>query len=107
MRGCCSAIAAGVEIVDLTDENGEFLMKMDRMQGLPAGTYKVTISGPVALPPLPSKPVNGTIPPKPPSPPSPVRRTIPARYGRIATSGLTATVKQGENPPFKFDLPKQ
>ena len=72
------------------------------MTALPVGTYKVVI-GPMLTKGF--QPVDKVryVGPAPKFPPSP----IPKRYAGIATSGLTATVKQGDNPPFKFDLPKQ
>jgi hypothetical protein len=64
--------------------------------GLPPGSYRVAISPtvvgsgetPLAGKPLPEAPAN----------------LIPARYSDFKTSGLTAAVKAGANPPFEFAL---
>lgn len=93
------------------------------LSGAPAGDYKVIITKPVP-PEGPStsdmqnmspearqaammKMMQGTLPsehngstPKPAKPKS----EVPEKYGKVETSGLTATVLSGENEPKEFKL---
>ncbi len=71
--------------------DGCFVFYTARGAGLPLGEYRVSVSGPVAQPPMPGAP---------PPPPLPQVR-IPTRYLRPETSGLMLTVSEGENP---FDI---
>lgn len=82
-----------------TIENGAFEVKSIEGPGLPIGTYTVAIRpGGIMKPgeeiPLATKKTSATVPGPP----------IPQKYHTATTSGLTAEVKTGTNPPFQFDL---
>lgn len=84
-----------------TDASG--LYKLQTILGNPdAGTtpgeYEVTIVKMEKLPPSVSSTQGSMIPTTIP------KSLIPERYSRTSTSGLTATVKQGEKNVFNFDL---
>jgi len=78
--------------------DGSYEMKTHDAGGLPPGSYKVAVSDQriaegdlVVL----ATDVQKSRPTGP---------TIPQKYRSIETSGLTADVKPGDNPPFDFDL---
>lgn len=81
---------------------GEFEAKSYNTSGLPVGNYKVAISpggvmDPDDAPMLAGK--NKSVA-KGPAP------LIPVKYTTTATSGLSAVVNEGDNPPFLFKLVK-
>lgn len=77
--------------------DGTFVMTSADRPGLPPGDYKVAVS--------PSKIGSGEAPlavaPGETTAPPP---SVPAQFHRVETSGLTATVKAGDNPPYNFAL---
>lgn len=78
--------------------DGTYVVESIDRAGLPPGDYKVAVS--------PSKIGSGEVvlavaPGQTPAGPPP----IPAKYHSVETSGLSAKVAAGENPPFNFDLP--
>lgn len=84
----------GVHITaDLTRE-GRYVVEMAKGYGLPLGDYQVAIN-----PPLPDTPPVGPIPK------SKIKEypEIPPKYRRAEMSGLTLTVREGENP-FDVDM---
>ncbi|HTN76823.1 MAG TPA: hypothetical protein VL096_16305 [Pirellulaceae bacterium] len=78
--------------------DGSYVVETANRKGLPPGDYKVAVmvsrigSGETPLAVAPGQ----APPPKP---------TIPEKYQSVETSGLTASVKAGDNSPFNFDLP--
>lgn len=82
----------GVHMTAELKPDGTYEMTMPKLGGLPVGTYQIRVRPPD--PPLP--PFGSTAIPKVKECPD-----IPHRYREDATSGLTATVKQGEN---SFDI---
>lgn len=90
--------AEGVAYVGHLEPGGNFRFEVAAGYGLPPGTYKVGIGPPQ---PKPSLEVDLA------------RKTeaksqfpeIPKKYYDPATSGLTATVADGENEPFRFEVP--
>jgi hypothetical protein len=86
----------GVEITAETDVNGNFVMRTDKLGGLPVGTYAVAVM------PLREKvaPAQGMVFDKEaPPPPSP----IPPEVQDITTTHLSAAVVEGPNE-LTFDL---
>jgi hypothetical protein len=80
------------------DERGVYVIRSVRHNGLPPGEYRVAIS--------PATIGGGETPLiGDPSPrPGAAAKPIPQRYHSATTSGLSATVRVGENPPYNFDL---
>ncbi len=76
--------------------DGTFVEQSIDFPGLPTGEYRVAVTPlPISkgdfVPVAPRKPAAGELP-------------IPARYRDVESSPLTATVKEGQNPPFVFEL---
>jgi hypothetical protein len=86
-----SCIDKGVNMNGQLKEDGAYEIIMAKGAGLPLGTYKVCVSPPPAFFPIGEK-----APPKPKQYPN-----IPAKYRSFESSGLTVTVKDGDNP---FDI---
>lgn len=88
--------------VGLTAANGEFQLRtFEPNDGAVAGDYKVTIRKVEVI----SDGADG--PPAIPDPtPAPLeeRSFLPERYGKAASSGLTASVKEEGGNTFKFEL---
>jgi hypothetical protein len=89
--------AADISIYAPLTAEGTYKIRTHDKGGLPAGTYRVAIT---PLGPFSGTPVMTNPGKKPPGSEQP----IPEKYQNAATSGLTATVQAGENPPFDFDL---
>lgn len=85
-----------------TDAAGAFkLSTFDVDDGAQPGAYTVTISKTVTEgSPSSSEPVNTGTPP----PPSKTTDLVPPKYKNPATSGLSATVKEGDPNEFPFEL---
>ncbi len=76
--------------------DGTYLGEVKDGYGLPPGSYKVAIRPPQ---PRPSMDVMA-----PPVSANAEQADIPAQYRDWETSGFTANVVVGENPPFDFDM---
>lgn len=91
--------AAGVSVKVNLGPDGTYTAKTADSIGLPPGAYNVAVTpSQVAATddvPLVAAPTEGDQDPA---------STIPAKYHSPATSGLTAEVKAGDNPPFDFSL---
>jgi hypothetical protein len=86
----------GVYMNATTDTSGRFRMLGAKGAGLPPGEYNISIrplSFCVAIP------MGGSAPP--PLPPCP--KDVPKKYHAPETSGLTSTIKMGENV-INFDM---
>lgn len=83
------------------DGEGNYEFSAHNAKGLPAGSYKVALAQGRFMQPGEEIPfVDVTKPP----PPAPAGTSIPEKYTKAQTSGLTADVKADSNPPFNFDL---
>jgi len=85
----------------ITDANGRYTLQTmlgNPDAGTTPGDYEVAITKFEATPPRTEEEDALGLPP-----PSP-RSLIPVRYGSTGTSGLAATVRQGEANVFNFDL---
>jgi hypothetical protein len=76
--------------------DGSFVEQSLDFPGLPVGEYRVAVT------PLPIS--KGDFVPVAPRKPAAGEPPIPARYRDVETSPLMATVKEGRNPPFVFEL---
>jgi hypothetical protein len=88
----------GVARMAELQSDGRFVQKSVDFPGLPVGKYRVAV--------LPTRMSKGDWVPVAMSKPQAGGGAFPARYHSVATSGLTAEVKEGKNPPFVFDLEK-
>ncbi|NQT40391.1 MAG: carboxypeptidase regulatory-like domain-containing protein [Planctomycetes bacterium] len=89
---------AGISVNAELADDGTYTVRSHQREGLPPGTYQVAVR-PTAF--------GGEEAPlvtDPNAQPSVAKSDIPEKYQSVATSGLTATVKKGDNPPFDFDL---
>jgi hypothetical protein len=78
--------------------DGRYELRTYDKAGLPPGTYRVAVT---------SQTVGDGETPLMDGPPSTSASSaplVPLRYQDVLTSGLTATVQAGSNPPFDFDL---
>ena len=94
---------AGAAQTATTDDDGRYEFVAYNAVGLPAGSYKVTVSAGRFMSPgeeIPKIDAKGPITTAPKKPST----AIPDKYAKAETSGLTAEVKAGENGPFDFDL---
>jgi hypothetical protein len=89
---------AGISVSVPLQSDGSYEVRTYDRKGLPPGSYKVAVT-PATMgegkTPLAVDPSQTAA-----APPS----IIPPQYHSTATSDLTATVKQGDNPPIDFDL---
>jgi hypothetical protein len=87
---------SGVSVNASLAGDGTFTIRTHDKAGLPPGEYRVAVrpgtfstgDAPLVAPPMPMA----------------AKTPIPAKYHSSATSGLTATVKAGANPPYEFPL---
>jgi hypothetical protein len=88
----------GNAIISPLNPDGTYHVKTSKTDGLAPGDYQVAIQ--------PRASFAGKIPLVTPQDRQKKSETslIPAKYLSVTTSGLKATVKQGDNPPFDFDL---
>jgi hypothetical protein len=86
----------GIHMTALVGEDGQYTVKMASGEGLPLGTYQVAVT-----------PGPGKSPAFKPGPPIRVDSSkypkIPKTYQDPKTSGLTLTVKEGDNP-FNIEM---
>lgn len=94
--------SAGIAITAELGPDGSYVVETYEAAGLPVGTYQVAVT-PHSYAVVEDFPLAGAAPP-PSSENESV--TIPSKFHSTATSGLSVTVKEGENPPFDFDLAK-
>jgi hypothetical protein len=83
----------GIHITTELKPEGSYEVRMAKGVGLPIGTYSVCVCPPPLVP-------KGVFDPMTVEPYS----NIPEKYRDASTSGLTLTVKEGENP---FDIAMQ
>jgi len=97
----------GVSQTATTDDDGKYEFVSYRDSGLPAAMYKVTVSKGRFMKPgeeIPQINVGKKV-----AQPAPVvapkeASTIPNKYAKLESSGLSADVQPGANPPFDYDL---
>ena len=95
--------ATGAAVITPLSSDGTYCVKTYKDGGLAPGDYRVAFQphssyrgpGPFLVKPRQKKPEPQNGPEKWP---------VPEKYLAAATSGLKVTVKQGDNPPFDFDL---
>lgn len=83
-----------IDILATIETDGRYKVDMAQGEGLPEGRYSVAV-----MPPRVNSPIGATT--APPQIPCP---DIPDKYRKPSTSGLTLTVKPGDNP---FDIAMQ
>lgn len=98
--------AGGAPGFAMTDAEGKFTVRSSQGEGLPAGSYQVTVTKTDA--PSPQNTVSdqdpGYVPPDPNAPPVVIKDVLPAKYKDVQTSGLTADVTAGGKNEFTFPL---
>lgn len=96
--------AVGVAQSATLDDDGKYEFVTYAAAGLPAASYKVTVSSGRFM--LPGEEIPRLTPAGkgPATPPKKAATAVPEKYGKAESSGLSADVKAGENPPFDFDL---
>ncbi len=92
-------VEMGVSAMIPLKNDGSYVVQTFEGAGLPVGVYQVAVS--------PRKISNGEFPKmvqpsKEPPPPYPV----PEKFRAVASSGWTAVIQEGTNPPFNFDAKK-
>ncbi|MSR32189.1 MAG: carboxypeptidase regulatory-like domain-containing protein [Gemmataceae bacterium] len=93
----------GIALTGQIQPDGSFELSSHKGAGLPVGSYKVAVSPSPMLQSAEEIPLVG----KNPKPPKDVSKSpVPAKYLKSATSGLTAEVKEGSNPPLEINLKK-
>lgn len=93
----------GIALSGQIKGDGTFVLSSHKGAGLVPGPYKVSVSPGGMLQSAEEIPLVG----KNPLPPKSVERSpLPEKYRRSSTSGLTAEIKVGTNPPFVIDLKK-
>jgi hypothetical protein len=85
---------AGIDVLAKLQPDGAYSVRMANGNGLPEGTYAVAV-----VPPHVDSPVGAMTPT-----PQPQCPDIPQKYQGPSTSGLTLTVKPGDN---SFDIDMQ
>jgi len=93
--------AAGVGATASVRDDGTYEVASHQGAGLPPGVYRVAVTPGGMLTDQGDIVLAGKAPPPPRKQPPP---KIPARFHSTATSKLEVTVKDGDNPPFDFDL---
>lgn len=95
--------SVGVAQTATTNDDGRYEFESYNAAGLPAGSYKVSVSTGRFMQPGeeiprldPSKKIT--------APPKPKTTTMPDKYAKGESSGLIADVNAGQNSPFDFDL---
>lgn len=94
--------AVGVAQTATTDDDGKYEFITYNSSGLPAASYKVTISNGTFMKPGEEIP---RIDPKKALPPPPKPTiAVPGKYAKAESSGFSADVQANTNPPFDFDM---
>jgi hypothetical protein len=90
----------------MTDAEGKYTARSSQGEGLPPGSYQVTVMKTDAPPPQStvSDQDAGYVPPDPDAPPTVIKDLLPAKYKDVQTSGLTAEVKADGKNEFNFPL---
>jgi hypothetical protein len=91
---------AGVAMNAPLDADGNYEVKSYQGVGLPVGTYKVAVLPGGVMTADEQGPKAHEAKAKRPKP----SVEIPEKYHKTASSGFTIEVKEGDNPPFNFDL---
>ncbi len=96
--------AVGVCQSAALDDDGRYEFVAYNAAGLPAARYKVTVSGGRFMKPGEEIP---RVTPAAKGVPLAARKpdaVVPDKYTKAESSGLSADVNAGDNPPFDFDL---
>jgi hypothetical protein len=88
-------LARGLSVNADLQADGTYVVRTYNLAGLPPGSYHVAVT--------PRKFGSGEVP-LVQAPGAPPPTVIPPKYQDAATSGLTAAIKAGRNPPFDFAL---
>lgn len=95
--------AKGVALTGQIKPDGSFKLASHQGAGLVVGAYQVAVSPEAMLMSADEIPLVG----KNVRQPNDVKKSpLPEKYHKTSTSGLTAEIKEGENPPLEFDLKK-
>ena len=98
--------ASGASGFGMTNEQGQFTLRTAHGEGVPPGTYQVTIAK--AETPAVENSVSDQdpsyVPPDPDAMPPAPKDLLPIKYKTTATSGLTATVTDSGPNEFTFPL---
>lgn len=86
----------GVKRMAAIQPDGSYTEHSAGFGGLPVGKYHVAVTAQK----ISAGDFIAAAPPKP----GQIETPIPEKYRSGETSGLTAEVKEGSNPPFDFDL---
>lgn len=95
---------AGVAQSTTIDDDGKYEFVAYNAVGLPAGSYKVTVSSGRFIAPGEETPKINVNSKGAVAPPKKSTVSIPEKYVKVESSGLSAEVKAGDNPAFDFDL---
>lgn len=90
----------GISLAADIGPDGAYQVKTYKEVGLPPGVYKVALMAGSIRPPD-NIVLAGEI-----ATPAPAAPMIPEKFLSTETSGLQIEVKEGDNPPFDFDLSK-
>lgn len=98
--------AGGTAGFAMTDAEGKYTVRTAQGEGLPPGSYQVTVTKTDAPPPqnTVSDQDPAYVPPDPNAPPPVIKDLLPAKYKDVQSSGLTADVKAGGKNEFSFPL---
>lgn len=96
--------AVGVAQSATLDGDGKYEFVTYADAGLPAANYKVTVSSGRFMLPGEEVPRLAPVGKGPVAPPPKKPAAVPDKYAKAESSGLSADVKAGNNPPFDFDL---
>ncbi len=96
--------AVGVAQSATLDDDGRYEFLNYAAGGLPAASYKVTVSSGRSMLPGEEIPRLSPVAKGPVTPPKRAPTAVPDKYAKAESSGLSAEVKAGDNPPFDFDL---
>lgn len=95
---------SGIGLTAAIAEDGSYEVLSYQGAGLPPGNYMVAITPSVMMKDGEEIPLAGKAPPKPVKADLPFK--ILEKYHTTSSSGLTIEVKEGQNPPFDFEVGK-